>query len=177
MNIKFIPHFNNLAKSQIRVDNRLVRGGAVTCPYRLRMMKKEGITQVIDLRNSSFITGNIEKALCKLFGIKYVNFPYKHRLSSLPTQDFFERVNQQILKNKGKTYLHCQYGKRRTGICTAVYEQRYTNKTKDEIISNMINIGFQDIFKNSRSPRIIKYRQIVYDFINRFYPEDLGKKL
>ena len=45
------PNFTGLAKFQKQVDQRLIRGKAVTCPWQLYKMKQEGITQVIDLRN------------------------------------------------------------------------------------------------------------------------------
>ena len=173
MNIKFIPHFSNLSKNQIRVDERLVRGKAVTCPFRLYKMKQEGINQIIDLRNSALLFSNIEKFFCRLLGIKYLNFPYKHRANNLPQQNFFSSINKRIVNNDGKTYMHCQYGKRRTGVCTAVYEKFCTKKSKQDILDDMINIGFQDVFLDKNTPKIQKYRQILYDFIQRYFPEEL----
>ena len=52
-------NFTALPKFQIPVDNKLVRGRAVTCPYRLYKMKNEGITQIIDLRNSAYLESPI----------------------------------------------------------------------------------------------------------------------
>lgn len=150
------------------VDNRLVRGRAVTSPVRLYKMKKAGITQIIDLRNTSYIQSPIEKVFCKLFGIKYKNCKYPHRLDKLPTPDFFYDVNNSIIKNNGKTYIHCQKGKRRTGICVALYEKYFTDKPIDKIISNMVKLGFQDIFEKPNNTRSIKYFNIIKEFLKTY---------
>ena len=160
---------SNLAPYMIVVDNRLIRGKAVTSPLRLYKMKKEGINQVIDLRNTSYVAKPLEKVFCKMLGIKYQNYKYPHRLDELPSPDFFLTVNNSIIKNDGKTYIHCQYGKRRTGICVALYEKYFTKKSINQIISDMINIGFQDIFNNPKSPRSKKYYNIIKQFLNTYF--------
>ena len=162
-------NFKALPKWQIPVDNRLVRGAAVVSPIKLYKMKKEGITQIIDLRNSSFISRPIEKFFCKILGIKYVNHKYPHRLSTLPADTFFKKVNEDIVNNKGKTYLHCLKGKRRTGICVAIYEKEHTNKTKKEIIDNVLNMGFQEVRDNTPSFKTPHLKSIFEDFIKKYY--------
>ena len=96
-------NFNGLAKFQKTVDNKLIRGRAVCCPWRLNEMKKEGITQIIDLRNTSWIERPIEKFFCKMLGIKYKNFKYPYRLKYLPDKSFFDSINHQIRGNEGKS--------------------------------------------------------------------------
>lgn len=164
-------NFTGLPKFQIKVDDRLIRGRAVTCPYRLYKMKQEGITQVIDLRNSSYLERPLERLFCKLLGIKYKNEKYPHRLNILPEHNFFENINQAILKNDGKTYIHCQYGKRRTGICTAIYEKYHTTKSKDEIISNMLNLGYKELLVDKVTYKTKKLQSIFDDFLKKYYPE------
>lgn len=137
--------FTSLPRFQKKVDERLIRGRAVICPYRLYKMKKEGITQIIDLRNTS-LTMPLEKFFCRLFGLKYVNQKFSHRSAKLPNKDFFERTNDLIIKNNGKTYMHCAYGFHRTGICVAFYERFHSAKPKQVILDNMINSGY---FENS----------------------------
>lgn len=103
-----------------------------------------------------------------MLGIKYQNYKYPHRLDELPSPDFFLTVNNSIIKNDGKTYIHCKNGKRRTGICVALYEKYFTKKSINQIISDMINIGFQDIFNNPKSPRSKKYYNIIKQFLNTY---------
>ena len=149
---------SNLAPYMIVVDNRLIRGKAVTSPLRLYKMKKEGINQVIDLRNTSYVAKPLEKVFCKMLGIKYQNYKYPHRLDELPSPDFFLTVNNSIIKNDGKTYIHC----------VALYEKYFTKKSINQIISDMINIGFQDIFNKPQSPRSKKYYNIIKQFLNTY---------
>ena len=158
----------NLPQYMIQVDNKLIRGKAVTSPLRLYKMKQAGINQIIDLRNTSFVKRPIEKFFCKLFGIKYQNFKYSHLLESLPEPQFFYNVNNAIRKNEGKTYIHCQKGKRRTGICVALYEKYFTQNSLNKIISNMINIGFTDVFTTPNTKQSKKYYRIIKEFLNTY---------
>ena len=151
------------------VDNRLIRGRAITSPIRLYKMKKAGINQIIDLRNTSYIKSPIEKIFCKLLGIKYKNCKYSHRLNKLPEPYFFYNINNSIIKNNGKTYIHCQKGKRRTGICVALYEKYFTNKPIDKIISDMVKLGFQDIFEAPNKKSSIKYFNIIKELIKTYW--------
>lgn len=174
MKINFLTHskFNNFSKYQIKVDDKLSRGKAVTNPFKLRKMKKNGITQIIDLRNSSFVERPIERIFCKLLGIKYLNYKYKHRLNTLPEGDFFEKINDTITANKGKTYIHCQYGKRRTGICVAVYEKEVLKRGKDEIIRHLIRFGYKELQKGKSTTKLKKLQSIYNDFLEKYYPNE-----
>ncbi len=162
-------NFTSLPKFQIKVDDKLVRGRAVTCPYNLYKMKIEGITQVIDLRNSSFVRRPLERFFCKILGLKYFNFKYPHRLNKLPEESFFEKINKTILNNDGKTYIHCQYGKRRTGISVAIYENLHCKKSKSEVLEHLLNYGFQEIRDNENTSKRIKLQSIYDDFIRKYY--------
>lgn len=162
------PKFTGLSKFQIKVDEKLIRGRAVTHPYRLYKMKQEGITQIIDLRNSSYIERPLERLFCKIFNIKYVNYKYPHRLNYIPNKQFFEKVNNTILSNTEKTYIHCQYGKRRTGICVAVYEKEHTNKTNVEIINNLINFGYKELKNKQKTSKVKKLQEIFDDFMDKY---------
>ena len=137
--------FTGLAKFQKQVDEKLIRGKAVSCSWRLYKMKQDGITQVIDLRNSSLVERPIEKFFCKWFGIKYINYKYPHRLNNIPEKSFFDKVNKSINSNNGKTYIHCQYGKRRTGMCVAIYQKEFTKKPIKNIIEEMIELGYKEL--------------------------------
>ena len=173
MNIQSINNqninFKALPKYQTVVDKILVKGPAVTSPFTIRKMKQEGITQIIDLRNSSWIKRPLEKLFCKILGIKYVNHRYPHRLYTLPSDDFFQKINADIINNQGKTYIHCLKGKRRTGICVAIYEKNHSNKSKDEIVTTLLTDGFQEIkngTKNFKTPRL---ESIFNDFLKKYY--------
>ena len=139
------------------VDNKLMRGCSVTSPLKIRQMKKEGITQVIDLRNSAHIESPLEKMFCKMFGIKYVNHRFSHRQNNIPNDKFFKEINESILSNEGKTYMHCQYGHHRTGLAVAIYEKLNTKKDNSEIIKNMIDNGYTEIMSKGETKKEKKY--------------------
>ncbi len=166
--------FGSLAKFQSVVDERLVRGPRVTCPWRLYEMKREGVNQIIDLRNCSYVKRPMEKFFCQLLGIKYVNYRYSHKNMTLPGDDFFKRVNDTILENDGKTYIHCMKGKRRTGLCVAMYEKLHTDKSDLEIIDNMIEKGFKEVNGFRDSKKAQRMRTVCDDFIKKYFPKLLG---
>ncbi len=163
----------NLPNYMHIVDEKLIRGKALISPYRIYKIKKQNITQIIDLRNTSTIKRPIEKFFCKIFGIKYVNCKYPHRLKYVPDMDFFNGINELIRKNKGKTYIHCEYGKRRTGISVAIYEQQYTKKDKYSILRNMIDIGYKELKFKPKSAKALRLKTIFNDFLKKYYPDDI----
>ena len=127
----------------------------------------KGVTQVIDLRNTSFFARPIEKLLCKILGIKYINHRYAHSSTALPSADFFESVNKSIIENNGKTYIHCMKGKRRTGMCVAVYEKKNSSKPSKEIIDNMVNLGFWEFDKNKTPKRLSNLQGVFSEFVEK----------
>jgi len=151
------------------VDDKLYRGRAISCPYRLYSLKKNGINQVIDLRNSFSFTKYMEKFFCKILGIKYINCKYKHRLKKIPNEEFFLNIKNLILMNKSKTYLHCQKGKRRTGFLAAYYEKNVMHLPDKDILNNLINLGYNDIKVGSKAKN--KYFNILSEFIDKYLPE------
>lgn len=163
-----IPKFFKYSTPPNPVDSKLYRGGAIRNPLRLRYLQQEGFTQIIDLRSRKISKFSIERFLCELFGVKYKNFAMGSNLKELPPEEYFDAINQAIRQNKGKTYIHCQYGKHRTGLCVAHYEKHCTKKPTIEIISNLLKYGFQELeglnfdFKNS------KYRTICNNFVKKY---------
>ena len=160
----------NLPKYQHIVDEKLVRGRAVTSPVRLYKMKQQGINQIVDLRNNGGLKKPIERLFCKIFGIKYINHRYKHRDNNLPERSFFEKINADILQNDGKTYIHCEYGKHRCGIAVAIYEKLHTNKSNVEIIANMEKHGFYEMLDdcNPKKSKAEKYKRIFHQFLETY---------
>ncbi len=162
----FTPKLPNYVKS---IDEKLLYGHAMYNPYRLYSLKKNNVTQIIDLRNTGSLSKMLEKTFCKLMGIKYVNCRYPHRLSNLPEENFFQNVNDAILSNDKLTYMHCLYGKRRTGITVAYYELKNTRKTPVQVLSDLIDIGFDKL--NLETKRGRKYFGILTEFIDRYLRE------
>lgn len=127
-----------------------MRGSFTNSPIKLYCLKKNGINQIIDLRKGNKISRNIEKFLCKILGLKYINCPFSFRDGSTYTKDFFCNINKLIEENVGTTYIHCKKGKHRTGLCVAAYEKEILKKTNPEIIFNLYNNSFDELLKGKR---------------------------
>jgi len=181
-------NLNHLAKLKFKssyytpmvVDDKLIRGHCTHNLSELYRLKKRGVTQIIDLRNpstelSEYFPQYIERLLCKMLNIKYNNVKYSHKLEKMPEMDFFSRINDKILSNDGITFMHCRHGKRRTGVCVAIYEKYHTGKSKEEILKELYNLGFREL---QASPNEIPQRvynrltKIYNDFIEKFYPNE-----
>lgn len=125
----------------IQVNDTLYRGNAIFSPVKAIRIKRKGIKQVIDLRNTNNTIGNpfkfLEKLYCKILNIKYYNLDFHMTKSKrIPEIDFFNMVNEQI--NKGeKTYIHCHYGLHRTGFAVAMH-QKSKNIPTNIILENLM---------------------------------------
>lgn len=162
-------YYSFQALRTVKVDDRLIRGNAISTYWEIKKIKQAGVTQIIDLRNTSFICRPIEKLLCKIFGIKYINHRFSHRATTIPNRDYFKKINQDIINNKGKTYIHCEYGKHRTGIVIAIYEKLHSKKSITEIIKEMINNGYDDIIKKGKSKKEQKYIRLYKQMIDQYF--------
>lgn len=177
--------FSYTNRPKYNVDNKLIRGSCEANPFELYKLKKSGVSQIIDLRCSNVEKFQIpsiilEKFICKLLNIEYTNLKYNHKLTKIPDIDFFEHINCLIKDNKQKTYIHCRHGKRRTGICVAVYEKFNTNKSKKDILNELYNIGFKELVtQDKKTPKHINKRlfDIYNNFLEKFYPEEPCIKL
>jgi len=172
--------FSHTHRPNIVVDKKLIRGSCVSNPFELYSLKKDGVNQIIDLRCLSvekiqIIPFFIEKMFCKMLGIKHINIKYNHKLTDIPDMNFFKQINNLIVNNPQKTYIHCRHGKRRTGICVAVFEMFNTKKQKSDILYNLYNIGFKELVTHDKkTPKHINKRllDIYNNFLKKFYPEE-----
>ena len=128
-----------------KVDSKLYSGSAVFFPVKALRLKRKGITQVIDLRHEDSMVvrclKKLEKCYCNLMNIDYVNKSfYKNNVEQLPNEDFFVDLIKQIDKGQ-KTYIHCHYGKHRTGFSVAMY-QREKGVPKNTIIYDLLDNGW-----------------------------------
>lgn len=120
-----------------RVDNYLIRGGAPSVRD-LVNLKKEGVNQIYDFRHDSRRGLKfIEVIASKLFGIDYRRRKFSFFTNQGPKLADFEEVVSAIKQNGekgGKTLLHCNSGRHRTGQMVAFYELTHGEtlaKTKD----------------------------------------------
>ncbi len=179
--VKIIPKIRISKFNPIEVDEKLIRSRALSCPNQLKKLKNSGVTQIIDLRcipkeQTQVIPSIIERIFCKLLKIKYKSFEYSHKTENIPSNEFFEKINNEIRNNHGKTCIHCRHGKRRTGICVAIYEKIFTSKTDKEILDELYTLGFKDSINKNNKKVSNKARKklinIYNNFIEKFYPNE-----
>ncbi len=151
------------------VDGRLYTGKPIESVSKCYKMKKAGVTQVIDLRDADAVSRAVEQILCRMFGIKYRNIKVKTDTNDIPPAELFKKVNAIIVQNIGDTYLHCKFGRHRTGMCVAAYEQEVLKKDKGHIIDELAN-NFADALGNHGDKRLQKKLGVV---LNKFAKKHL----
>ena len=130
-----------------QVDDKLYRGNAIFSPIKAYRIKMKGVTQVIDLRGKDNIFVNgfkfLEKLYCKWFNIDYVQMGFSLVNNEIPNIDYFKSLIMQIDNGKS-TYLHCHYGRHRTGFAVAMY-QKAKGVAKDIIFKQLKSYGWNTI--------------------------------
>lgn len=131
-----IHKYIKFPKNYRTIDSKVSGGANVLSPFKMYKLQKNGITDIIDLRNESTIPKFIEKYLCKLFNINYTNIKISFKNKSIPSMDTYHKINNLLVENQ-KTYVHCRLGKHRTGIFLAAYEKMSTSHNDNEIIKKL----------------------------------------
>ena len=167
MQLRDIPYMFGYTRI-VKVDDKLLRGNAIFMPTKIARLKAKNVTQVIDLRDdgkagSPFLK-RLEKFYCKLFNIKYVEAKLQFVQNRIPNEDYFSKVIKLIQNNDGKSYVHCRYGKHRTGFVVAMYEKS-KNICNDKILRDLFNYGW-----NKKSDFEGKRYKGILEFIKKFFP-------
>ena len=167
MRLRDIPYMFGYTKI-VKVDDKLLRGNAIFMPTKIARLKAKNVTQVIDLRDggkagSPFLK-KLEKFYCKLFNIKYVEAKMQFIQNRIPNEDYFSKVTKLIQNNDGKSYVHCHYGKHRTGQVIAMYEKS-KNICEDKILKNLFDCGW-----NKKSDFVENSYNSLLAFIKKFFP-------
>ena len=174
MKLRDIPYMFGYTKIT-KVDSKLLHGSAVFTPVKMARLKAKKVTQVIDLRDdrkvgSPFLK-KLEKFYCKLFNIKYTEAKMKFVQEKIPNQDYFSKVTSLIKNNKGKSYVHCHYGKHRTGQVVAMYEKAQ-NVNENKIIKDLFDCGW-----NKKSDFVENSYNSLLTFLKKYFPAPKNLKL
>ena len=102
-----------------------------------------GIKTVIDFRSHHSTKAQVEAA-----GMTPVEIPLKADLTSVPPDDeavkkFFEVVLDPA---RQPVYIHCAFGKDRTGTMAAIYRLEVDRWTADEAIQEMEAFGYHNMY-------------------------------
>lgn len=133
-----VPGLDNFA----RVNPSLYRGAQPT-EEGFRQLKAMGIKTVIDFRSHHSTKPQVEAA-----GMTAVEIPLKADLISVPPDDealkkFFEVVLDPA---RQPVYIHCAFGKDRTGTMAAIYRLEVDRWTSDEALQEMEAFGYHNIY-------------------------------
>jgi tyrosine-protein phosphatase SIW14 len=127
-----------------RVNPAFYRGAQPT-EEGLKQLKALGVKTVIDFRSYHSTRKEVEAA-----GMTAVEIPLKADLGSVPPDDdslkkFFAVVLDPACQ---PVYIHCAFGKDRTGTMAAVYRLEMDGWTADEALEEMEAFGYHNIYRD-----------------------------
>ena len=142
-----------------RVNPTLYRGAQPT-EEGFRQLKAMGVKTVIDFRSY-----HSTKTLVEAAGMTALEIPLKADLGSVPPSEeelrtFFKAVLDPA---RQPCYIHCAFGKDRTGTMAAVYRLEVDGWTPEEAMQEMEAFGYHNI-----------YRDLV-NFIRTYKPRGFSK--
>ncbi len=120
-----------------KVDDGIYRGSAPS-PQDVQWLKDNyNINKIISLDGRS--GDKIERA-CQLLNIKQLKLPLDGSKEALI--NLFKNNIKSLLKDNGPTYIHCYYGKDRTGLLAAIYKCKYMGMDPEAAIKEAKSLGF-----------------------------------
>jgi tyrosine-protein phosphatase SIW14 len=133
-----VPGLDNFA----RVNSALYRGAQPT-EEGFRQLKALGVRTVIDFRSYHTTKKQVEAA-----GLTAVEIPLKADLGSVPPDEEAIRKFFEVVLDPARqpVYIHCAFGKDRTGTMAAIYRLEVDGWTPDEAIEEMQAFGYHTIY-------------------------------
>ncbi|HZE96474.1 MAG TPA: tyrosine-protein phosphatase [Planctomycetota bacterium] len=127
-----------------RVNPSLYRGAQPT-EEGFKQLKAMGVKTVIDFRSY-----HSTKAMVEAAGLTPVEIPIKADLGSTPPDDEAVRRFFAIVLDPAKqpVYIHCAFGKDRTGTMAALYRLEVDGWTADEALQEMEAFGYHNIYQD-----------------------------
>jgi len=134
-----VPGLENFA----RVNPLLYRGAQPT-EEGFRQLKAMGVKTVIDFRSYHTTRKQVEAA-----GLTAVEIPIKADLSSVPPDEEAIRKFFQVVLDPAHqpVYIHCAFGKDRTGTMAALYRLEVDGWTPEEAMEEMQAFGYHNIYR------------------------------
>lgn len=120
-----------------KITNGLYRGSAPSPKDVLWLKKKIGINKIVSLDHD---TGEKIDRACKILGINHVKVYLNGDRASLLR--LLKYNLKDLLINGGPTYLHCHYGKDRTGLVSALFKCKYMGMDPEKAIKEAKSLEF-----------------------------------
>ena len=122
-----------------KISDALFRG-AQPSAQGLAELKKLGVTTIVDLRGNS---GPVawERAQAESLGMRFIDLPVSgwSPPSNAQVAQFLKLFQQDPAQ---KIFVHCYFGRDRTGVMVAAYRMTQQNWTPDQAVSEMYSFGF-----------------------------------
>lgn len=123
------------------VDFGVCRGSQPTLPDYVNL-KEEGIKTVINLRENVYAEAETKYANC--FGFNFINYPMIAAL--YPFHHQVENAVMAMSREANKpVFVHCTFGKDRTGVVCAMYRRKVQGWSKWAAWKEMWAHGFNPI--------------------------------
>jgi tyrosine-protein phosphatase SIW14 len=123
-----------------KVSDVLLRGAQPSAKG-LAELKKLGVTTIVDLRgNRGPVTREREEA--ESLGMHFIDIPV-NGWSPPSNAQVAEFLKLFQLDPTQKIFVHCYYGRDRTGVMVAAYRMTQQNWTVDQAVAEMYSFGFR----------------------------------
>jgi protein tyrosine/serine phosphatase len=119
------------------ITKGLYRGSAPSPQDVVQLKEQLGINKIVSLDKAA---GDRIDRTCKLLGIEHIKLYLDEKPSSL--RRLFEYNLKKLLIDGGPTYLHCHFGKDRTGLVTALFKCKYMGESPQRAIEEAKALGF-----------------------------------
>lgn len=138
-----IPGIHNAGK----INDRLYRGSQPSL-NELSELKKLGINTVVDLRAEFPQTADEERKRVEALGMHFKRIPIGG--FGTPSNSDLVHFFQVVRDSPRQTvFVHCQFGKDRTGVMIAAYRIAFDHWTPDQALSEMMQFGFNSAWHPS----------------------------
>ena len=119
-----------------KVTDGLYRGSAPTISDVVNLYKEYGIRKIISLDENAGIS---IRRICDKLNIEHFILPIngQNGLSRI-----FKFNLKDLLLDGGPTYIHCRYGKDRTGLIVALFQCKYNDYNAQEALDEAKTFGF-----------------------------------
>jgi protein tyrosine/serine phosphatase len=142
-----IPGVHNAGK----INEHLYRGSQPSLTE-ISQLKKLGVTTVIDLRAEAPQTAREEGKRVEALGMHFQRIPIGG--FSNPSNADLIRFFQILRVSPSQTvFVHCEFGRDRTGIMIAAYRIAFEHWSSDQALSEMMQFGFN----HSWHPSMIRF--------------------
>jgi protein tyrosine/serine phosphatase len=132
-----LPGISNVGK----ISNSLFRGAQPELSH-LDELKKLGVNTIVDLRLESSQTRERERQQAESLGMRFVSIPVGGFSTPTSAQlaEFFSLFRATPPQN---IFVHCEFGKDRTGVFIASYRIAFDHWTPDQAATEMRAFGFK----------------------------------